>query len=460
MQKPTLIIFAITLAIHLTSQANQNLSEINKFIESFIDKEMKNVITKLKEYGQDSDRIVKVCNVSNDQDKDKEAHAVNIAIEKASTGFELQFLLTKKKDIEKRLESFNEYEWELQRAPLVNLIKKIIKHEDKDNIRNVVYFNIIEDVKLGLKASIANHRNFKLEEMSTRDSVRYEIFNNESLIAIIVIEVVKEGERHYMKVWVTPSRKGAETKPFMIRMITRKKENFDAVMADIISYIDFKDYFNNNQENFDVIRDFFQQELKISVLPINIESENDESKDVEKKFTFKFENYRGEGKVKYIAPINLHSVGSYIIDLAINGTPIKIPAYHRMRKADLIEYLRSQNLREHFLSIRDEIFKIFEAKYKEYYGAVLEETDFELLEGGFFSTGDVKNAKNRNSIVAFIKYNERNNRVTLGLKTLRGLAVDFEYQFGKEHFKKHVIEEVVGFLMRTGAAKIGKNEVL
>lgn len=489
MLKTTSLILTIALSLATPLKDAVALDDANAVINNFLKDTLSDKITwngkKDTKINKGFINIYDVAHAEVDPETGKRPHAVNIVLSEKPKGLDLSFNRSKKKEINKHIGKFYTEEWDLQKDVVAQLIKQIITYEaDYDDEDNTLYFNTLQDVKNRIQDTIASDKDLRLTIELVGQTYGIEIYNKESLLASMTINVANEVNKkaggedeeadeksrkvkkeaetkvYVMNISFMLSKEDAEEHNFKIPMITRNGNAFEAVMVDILAFLDFKEYFNNNEENYGVIEKFFNETKDFKFVPG--EDAADSEGNPVKNFSLNFENYKVDGLIQYVPRNKLLSPAYYTLKLFSDGSLIKELSYRRMKFPDLRKLLESLNLRDLFKSVMEDIFGIFRDKYEENYGKKVGKSQFPVKSSNplIGTPTHTIEARYDNLAIAMLEYSEKNGRVDLKIKTLKGLEVDFKYQFIKKQFKKNIIADVIGFLMKSGAQKYVQKEVL
>lgn len=464
MIKSLALILISALFLQSGSSTKLNLEEIDNFINTFFNKNFANLDRRVYEdpKANKNSKMNDYYTKKNENDQGSEVHAVSTTLEFVNSSIKLAFSMTKKPYVEKTMETFHSEEWNAQIPALKFFVSKLMIIETEDRNNTSIYFNTINDVISKVIAKTKVHNDIKPTYTVTKESSKLELHNNESLIAFVNVEVNKKldsksKEYHYLNVRLKPSKMDAVLKPFEISMIARDNSNFDHVINEIIAALDLDNYFNNNQDNFNIIKKFFESDLKLPFIEKKTLDKGETN--YTKEFEVSFEENIFHGFVKYIKPSDSTDIGSYSISLTYNGDLIDIPLYHRMKKNDLRKMLLDLNLKDKLKSVKDIIFDIFKAKYEAHYSKKISDTKFNDTSSRIYGS-HTRSAKATSQNTADITYKESKNKVQLHINIYAGLNIQFDYEFIKSKFKVNIIRDIIEMLMKSSSAKLINEEVL
>lgn len=401
--------------------------------------------------------------------EDNRMHGLSFDVVQDRHLTKVRFFNHKKQPILKAMKGFYQKEWNSMAAAFNTLYLNIIDIDDElDSVDNTMYFNTFQDIRNAVEQS---------PEVGGKIQLKYEVEDNysilrlrseESQLASVKFEVIARAEKdikedtidkHIIRVTVVPSI-AEKVEPTLVEfeIITRNNSDFNAKIAAIIDAMRLKGFFNNNSENFDIIQGFFNSELDVKLKDVT-DPKRDEKDKYNKQIEASFENNKLTGTLVYIEPHDDVAIGTYKLVLNYNGSKINDVEYHRMMKVQLIELLKSLNIKQHFKSIRDQIFAIFEAEVKEAYGEKLKSIKFGA-GGSFMRSENGRSATHESGDIGEISYSDDRTDVSFAITMKKGANIKFDYKFIKSRFYYKIVKEVISVIVRGAALKQTKSEVL
>ena len=444
----------IILISNFTKQDKLDLESANKYLLAFIDERFGKIL-KLKETSDKYETmLVNSFTAANSSNSDDHApHALALIVKVTDDFTQFHIIQAAKQFERKTMSDFIPEEWNLQKEPLVELIKILTTFNMNDKEKNPmegteIHFNMIQDIKYNILEYIGN-KEMSLKWSEAENGIRYEIYSKESLLAYVMVKVVKEDNKFYLSVLIKLSIKDAEEKTFLIPMIEEYENTFHEPMNKIIQELRFDEYFNNNDENFYEIKQFFSKNAQFKFEEIKIHPENKDEQ-IQRKFILSFENYAVEGRVSYNKPT--HHLASATYSLEFNNDEVDIPEskYNRMKRSELRSLLNSLNLANYFKSVKEIILTIFEEECKKHYNPKLGEVNFGKSTF-WIATGIKIQARYGNYTAAELTYKESYGKVNVQIDTFIGYKAMSAHAFEKNQFEKTTIEEFIRFSILKGS---------
>lgn len=400
-------------------------------------------------------------------------HAMDLIVQNVGSEMKVVIKNTKKDNVIKSMEGFVKEEWNLQKDAFKELIVDILNHksdleattydpeEDENNKR--VHFATIQDVKEAIKKHAGSNQKLRFVDKSSEDFVRFEIFSRESLIGFVMIKVEKIGSNNYMKIEVTPSQENAKTEEFSIKMVDTTNQAFKVEIDKICNVLITRNQFKNNEEHMDYVINYLRLKKKYNVTRPEKPSQKvdsgddnaDFSNEMRKTFTIVYDHIVATAELLYNEPTNHSSPATYSFNLSVNGMPVDIKPYSRMTQDNLDKMLDEYNLDKYFVSVRDEIFQIFEDKVRTYFGNTMS-VNFPpyTTEGSMFGSQTFKKLAVSDRVsFTVLDYQESNGKVVLKITAQKGFKFTFDYSFMKSMYKASAVIDIFDFLFKSSASE-------
>lgn len=292
-------------------------------------------------------------------------HLIDIGFNTIKDIHTLKFFYCKKSDVVKQLAVYDDDQMRIQSKAFPEFIKRMTSVNGEESRR--LYINMIEDIKDNIRALVKKDtKKLKFDESfdNKNDMVVLNLFFAETLLAHFkIVSVQKENTNLFFLIvsFTITQDQVVSTTHIEIPVITEDPTIFTMKMIEITSLLKLDNHINCNKHNLDQMGVFASDKRNFGPL-VTFTPRTDGSSDQLQMFDLSTSDEKATGRIVYIAPKNPEEVGSYNLQVEMNGSTVVNKNFPRMTNQQYIEMLKKLDIKAIFLTLFEKISTIFRNK--------------------------------------------------------------------------------------------------